>query len=46
LDQANLRRKVMYLTAPEWPHGSILDQAPLAGTRVTGQTEIQLTIAN
>lgn len=46
LDQANLRRKVMYLTAPEWPRGSIMDQEPLAGTRVSAQTEIQLTIAN
>jgi len=46
LDQANVRRKVMYLAAPEWPHGSVIDQAPLAGTRITALTEIQLTIAN
>jgi beta-lactam-binding protein with PASTA domain len=46
LDQANLHRKINYLAAPEWPHGSVVDQSPLAGTRVGAGTEVQLTIAN
>lgn len=46
LDQANLHRKINYVTAPEWPHGSIIDQTPLAGIRITTGTEVQLTIAN
>ncbi len=46
LDQANLHRKITYLAAPEWPHGSVMDQSPLAGTRVGAGTEVQLTIAN
>jgi eukaryotic-like serine/threonine-protein kinase len=46
LDQASLHRKINYVTAPEWPHGSVIDQTPLAGTRITATTEVQLTIAN
>lgn len=46
LDMAQLRRKVNYVTAPQWPHGAVIDQAPLAGTRVAASTTIELTIAN
>jgi beta-lactam-binding protein with PASTA domain len=46
LDQANLHRKINYVTAPQWPHASIIDQSPLAGTRIGASTEVQLTIAN
>jgi len=46
LDLANLHRKMNYVTAPEWPHGSVIDQAPLAGTRISTTAEVQLTIAN
>lgn len=46
LDRASLHRKIDYLTAPQWPHGSVIDQSPLAGTRIAGSTEVQLTIAN
>ena len=46
LDQASLHRKINYLSAPQWPHGSVIDQAPLGGTRVNANAEIQLTIAN
>jgi eukaryotic-like serine/threonine-protein kinase len=46
LDQASLHRKINYVTAPEWPHASVIDQAPLAGTRIGATTEVQLTIAN
>jgi len=46
LDQANLHRKINYVAAPQWPHGTVIDQMPLAGTRINGATEAQLTIAN
>jgi eukaryotic-like serine/threonine-protein kinase len=46
LDQANLHRKINYVAAPQWPHGTVIDQAPLAGTRIAANTEVELTIAN
>ena len=46
LDQANLHRKINYVSAPQWPHGAVIDQAPLAGTRIVANTEVQLTVAN
>jgi beta-lactam-binding protein with PASTA domain len=46
LDHANLRRKVNYVTAPQWPHGAVIDQSPLAGSRISTTTEVQLTVAN
>jgi len=46
LDQASLHRKINYLSAPQWPHGTVIDQAPLGGTRISANTEVQLTVAN
>jgi len=46
LDLAKLHRKINYVTAPQWPHGSVIDQSPLGGTRIGAGTEVQLTIAN
>ena len=46
LDQANLHSKINYLSAPQWPHDSVIDQAPLGGMRIAANTEVQLTIAN
>ena len=46
LDVANLHRKINYVSAPQWPHGSVIDQSPLGGTRIQASTEVQLTIAN
>jgi eukaryotic-like serine/threonine-protein kinase len=46
LDVASLHRKINYVSAPQWPHASVIDQSPLAGTRITASTEVQLTIAN
>src|SRR5215813_10270417 len=34
LDQAQMRRKVNYVGAPQWPHGSVIDQSPMAGAKV------------
>jgi eukaryotic-like serine/threonine-protein kinase len=46
LDPGLLRRKVNFLTAAQWPHGTVIDQAPLAGTRVAASNEVELTVAN
>jgi len=46
LDVAGLRRKVNYVTAPQWPHGAVIDQTPLAGQRITLNTAIEMTVAN
>jgi eukaryotic-like serine/threonine-protein kinase len=46
LDVAGLRRKVNYVSAPQWPHGAVVDQSPLAGRRFPASATIELTIAN
>ena len=46
LDVAGLRRKVNYVSAPQWPHGIVVDQTPLAGTRLPAASTIELTVAN
>lgn len=46
LDVAGLRRKVNYVSAPQWPHGAVIDQSPLAGQRIPGGITIELTVAN
>jgi beta-lactam-binding protein with PASTA domain len=46
LDVAGLRRKVNYVTAPQWPHGAVIDQSPAPGQRITASALIELTVAN
>jgi beta-lactam-binding protein with PASTA domain len=46
LDVAGLRRKVNYVSAPQWPHAAVIDQTPLAGRRITPAITIELTVAN
>jgi beta-lactam-binding protein with PASTA domain len=46
LDVAGLRRKVNYVSAPQWPHGAVIDQVPLGGTRIPTSSTIELTVAN
>jgi beta-lactam-binding protein with PASTA domain len=46
LDVAGLRRKVNYVSAPQWPHGAVIDQTPLAGQRIPAASTIELTVAN
>jgi len=46
LDQANLHRRINYVKAPQWPHGTVIDQAPLGGQKIGTTTEVQLAIAN
>lgn len=46
LEVAGLRRKVNYVDAPQWPHGAVIDQSPLGGTRIPAAAEVELTVAN
>ncbi|HXL22795.1 MAG TPA: PASTA domain-containing protein [Candidatus Dormibacteraeota bacterium] len=46
LDVAGLRRKVNYVTAPQWPHSAVIDQSPAAGSRIPSVALVELTIAN
>jgi len=46
LDQAVVHRKINYVSAPQWPHGTVIDQSPLGGARIGAGTEVELTIAN
>ena len=46
LDHAQMRRKVNYVNAPQWPHGAVIDQTPLAGSKIPTTATIELTIAN
>jgi beta-lactam-binding protein with PASTA domain len=46
LDVAGLRRKVNYVAAPQWPHGAVIDQTPLAGQRIPAASTIEVTVAN
>jgi eukaryotic-like serine/threonine-protein kinase len=46
LDAVGLKKKVNYVTAPQWPHGSVIDQSPLAGARVGVSAPVELTVAN
>src|SRR5262249_15789792 len=46
LDVAGLRRKVNYVTAPQWPHAAVIDQSPQPGQRISASSLIELTVAN
>jgi serine/threonine-protein kinase len=46
LDQAQMRRKVNYVSAPQWPHGAVIDQTPMAGAKIPASATIELTVAN
>ncbi len=46
LDQVSLRHKLNNLSAPQWPHGTVIDQTPLAGTKIASTAEVEMTVAN
>lgn len=46
LDAAHLRSKVHYVEASQWPHGTVIDQSPLDGSRIPASSEVDLTVAN
>lgn len=46
LDVAQLRRKVNYVSAPQWPRGAVIDQSPMGGARIPASSTIEFTVAN
>src|ERR1700736_4813774 len=46
LDASRLRRKINYVTAPQCPQGTVIDQSPLAGSRLPAASTIELTVSN
>jgi beta-lactam-binding protein with PASTA domain len=45
LESVLLKRKLNTVSAPQWPHGAVIDQAPTPGARVAASTIVDLTIA-
>jgi beta-lactam-binding protein with PASTA domain len=46
LEASGIKRKVNGVSAPQWPHGTVIDQTPLAGTRLNASTQVELTTAD
>jgi hypothetical protein len=46
MDNAHLRAKVHTVEASQWPHGAVIDQSPLGGSRIAASSEVELTVAN
>src|SRR5437667_403787 len=44
--QLQMRRKVNYVSAPQWPRGAVIDQSPMAGSKIPSTATIELTVAN
>ena len=45
LESVSIKRKLNTLSAPQWPHGAVVDQTPTAGTRIAISTTAELTVA-
>ena len=45
LDTVNIKRKLNTLSAPQWPHGAVVDQTPTAGSRIPLSSIAELTVA-
>jgi len=45
LEIVNLKRKLNTLSAPQWPHGTVVDQTPTAGARIPLSSSAELTVA-
>lgn len=45
LDSVSLKRTLNTVSAPQWPHGSVIDQSPTAGARVAASAIVELTVA-
>jgi beta-lactam-binding protein with PASTA domain len=45
LESAQIARKLNTVSAPQWPHGTVIDQTPTAGGRLASSGVVELTIA-
>ncbi|MBS1841743.1 MAG: PASTA domain-containing protein [Acidobacteria bacterium] len=46
LEASGIKRKVNGVSAPQWPHGTVIDQSPMAGARLSAATQVELTTAD
>jgi len=46
LEASGIKRKINGVSAPQWPHGTVIDQTPMAGTRLNASTQVELTTAD
>lgn len=46
LEASGIKRRVNGVSAPQWPHGTVIDQSPYAGTRLNASTQVELTTAD
>jgi serine/threonine-protein kinase len=45
LESVNIKRRLNTLSAPQWPHGAVVDQTPTAGARIPISITAELTVA-
>jgi eukaryotic-like serine/threonine-protein kinase len=45
LETVSLQRKLNSVSAPQWPHGAVIDQTPAPGARVAASAIAELTVA-
>lgn len=45
LESAQIARKLNTLSAPQWPHGTVIDQSPTPGSRLAASATVELTVA-
>jgi eukaryotic-like serine/threonine-protein kinase len=45
LEAASIKRKLNTVSAPQWPHGAVIDQTPAAGAKLVATNEVELTVA-
>jgi serine/threonine-protein kinase len=45
LEIVSIKRNLNTVSAPQWPHGAVIDQTPTPGARVAGSFTVELTIA-
>ena len=45
LETVSIKRKLNSVSAPQWPHGAVIDQAPTPGSRVAASYTVELTVA-
>ncbi len=46
LEASGIKLRVSGVSAPQWPHGAVIDQSPLAGRRLSASTQVELTTAD
>jgi serine/threonine-protein kinase len=45
LEAASIKRDLHTVSAPQWPHGSVVDQTPTSGSKIQASATADLTIA-